>query len=423
MVARPTRRDVVRGLFGTGATALAGCSDRDAVGSDPGTAPPTPTAAPGGPAGGAGLPTFEHFVERSGTEFVVDGAPYYFSGANNYFIQERYPAAEGTIDEIVPEAAELGLGVLRTWAFGSGEPDRYQPEPGEYNEAEFRRLDEVIAAAGRHGVRLILPLVNGYDNLGGMSQYVEWSPTAETHDDFYTDERCRSLYRDYVEYVLTRENTYTGVEYREDPTIAIWELANEPRLADHPERRWDESDYEPMQSWFDEMARFVGDVDGNHLVSTGSEGNYGDGTFGHEGGPGEYVGDHESEAIDAASFHLYHRYDADPERWVETHVTDAHETLGKPAYLGEFGTIHVDRRAEFFRTVYEALDASGGNGAAFWQLVGRDGETGALRTPEPDRPVDASGYFVHYPESEDVIPEIREFAETQRAKAGSTNRD
>lgn len=29
--------------------------------------------------------------------------------------------------------------------------------------------------------------------------------------------------------VLTRRNTLTGVEYRDDPTIFAWELINEPR--------------------------------------------------------------------------------------------------------------------------------------------------------------------------------------------------
>jgi mannan endo-1,4-beta-mannosidase len=30
--------------------------------------------------------------------------------------------------------------------------------------------------------------------------------------------------------VLTRVNAYTGIPYRDDPTIFSWELLNEPRL-------------------------------------------------------------------------------------------------------------------------------------------------------------------------------------------------
>jgi len=356
-------------------------------------------------------PVFDAFVGREGTEFVVDGEPFRFSGANNYFLTETYEAADGVVDEIVPDARELGLDVLRTWAFGAGEPGKLQPEPRTYSEREFRRLDRVVARAGREGVRLVLPLVGGWDNNGGMDQYVEWSSTAEKHNDFYTDPECRALYKDYVEYVLTRENTVTGIEYREDPTILLWELANEPHLRDHDieEPRWQEADHRKMQAWIDEMARFVKDVDGNHLVSTGSEGLYDDGTFGRTGNRGDFVGDHRSDAVDAASFHLYERYDADPVEWVQTHVTDAHEELGKPAYLGEFGTIYGDTRAQFFADVYDAVLDSGGNGAAFWQLIGHDGRTGELRKPEADNP-QAAAKAIYYPESEDVVPLVEAFS-------------
>ena len=33
----------------------------------------------------------------------------------------------------------------------------------------------------------------------------------------------------FLQTVLTRRNTITGIEYRNDPTIFAWELINEPR--------------------------------------------------------------------------------------------------------------------------------------------------------------------------------------------------
>ena len=37
------------------------------------------------------------------------------------------------------------------------------------------------------------------------------------------------MYHDFIETVMMRENTITGVLYKDDPTIMAWQLANEPR--------------------------------------------------------------------------------------------------------------------------------------------------------------------------------------------------
>ena len=45
---------------------------------------------------------------------------------------------------------------------------------------------------------------------------------------FYTDSRVKQAYRNYVHMLLTRTNTYTGVQYRDDPTIFSIELMVRP---------------------------------------------------------------------------------------------------------------------------------------------------------------------------------------------------
>ena len=66
----------------------------------------------------------------------------------------------------------------------------------------------------------------GGPGAGGRSWY---------HDDFYTDPTIIGWYKEWIAHVLERTNTLTGVRYKDDPTIAMWELGNEPRLVD-PER-------------------------------------------------------------------------------------------------------------------------------------------------------------------------------------------
>jgi mannan endo-1,4-beta-mannosidase len=60
--------------------------------------------------------------------------------------------------------------------------------------------------------------------------------------------------------------------YKEDPTILSWNLINEPRcetwvVPDCPQR---------LSNWYSMMAAFVKAEDPNHLVSSGSEGFFGD---------------------------------------------------------------------------------------------------------------------------------------------------
>ena len=41
---------------------------------------------------------------------------------------------------------------------------------------------------------------------------------------FYTDSNCKQAYRNYVNMLLQRTNTYTGIQYKNDPTIFSFEL-------------------------------------------------------------------------------------------------------------------------------------------------------------------------------------------------------
>ena len=38
----------------------------------------------------------------------------------------------------------------------------------------------------------------------------------------------QAQYRDYVTAIVLRKNSFTGVVYRDDPTILAWDIANEP---------------------------------------------------------------------------------------------------------------------------------------------------------------------------------------------------
>ncbi|MDF9747285.1 glycoside hydrolase 5 family protein [Natrinema salsiterrestre] len=327
------------------------------------------------------------FVETDGTEFVAGGEPVYFNGANNFWITHEYEGTRQRIDDVLDLYRELGIDLVRFWAHGEGKdgPLALQPEPGEYNEEALQNLDYLIEAARERGIRLIATLVDNWDHEGGMLQYAEWAG-GESRYEFYTMDETREMYRTHVETILTRENSISGIEWREDPTIMLWELANEPRLEqddvpadmdslEPPEHR------EILGTWFEDMSAYVKALDGNHLVSTGSEGHY-YGTWEDEYPDGnwdgqDYVAHHSIETIDACSFHLY------PDHWnvpleegaeyIRNRVVDAHEEIGKPAYLGEFNvddTTHdLETKNETLASWYDVADEYDCNAVLPWQVV------------------------------------------------------
>eukprot|EP00884_Botryococcus_braunii_P004876 jgi/Botrbrau1/1438/Bobra.0063s0129.1 len=48
-----------------------------------------------------------------------------------------------------------------------------QPKIGVYNETVLKQLDKVVATAAQYGIRLIVTLVNNWEDLGGMQWYVD----------------------------------------------------------------------------------------------------------------------------------------------------------------------------------------------------------------------------------------------------------
>ncbi len=62
-----------------------------------------------------------------------------------------------------------------------------------------------------------------------MDRFVNWSSTAVTKNDFYTDWQCRQMYKAHINHFVHRVNTVNGRMYKEDPTIFYWDLMNEPR--------------------------------------------------------------------------------------------------------------------------------------------------------------------------------------------------
>ncbi|KAH7849997.1 hypothetical protein Vadar_026356 [Vaccinium darrowii] len=342
------------------------------------------------------------FIKTRGVQFVLNGSPYYANGFNAYWLMyvATDPSERNKVSSVFQEASSRGLTLARTWAFGDGGYRALQNSPGSYNEQTFQGLDFVISEAGRYGIKLILSLVNNYENLGGKKQYVDWARSQggqniASEDDFFSNSVVKGYYKNHIKTVLTRRNSITGVDYKDDPTIMAWELMNEPRCPSDTSGR-------TIQGWITEIASYLKSIDSNHLLAAGLEGFYGESApQKQQYNPNfqvgtDFIANNQIPGIDFATVHSYPdvwlegRSDESQlsflNSWVDNHIQDAQNTLGKPLLFAEFGKsskdpgFNTNKRDTVFNTVYSAIysSAKGGGAAAgglFWQLLGEGMES------------------------------------------------
>lgn len=349
-------------------------------------------AAAAPPAAAAPAASDEAFVTRSGARLTLAGKTFRFGGSNNYYLMYKSPAM---VDDVFADAKGAGFTVLRTWGFldignadgsnsvhGMADGVYFQYWDGTrpaYNDGPngLQRMDYILAAARQAGIRLVIPLTNNWRDFGGMDQYVRWAG-GRYHDDFYTDERIKGWYKDWISHLLNRVNPLTGVAYKDDPTVMTWELGNEPRCKGsgvYPPSP--DCSVATLTAWADELSRHIKSIDRDHLVSVGDEGFFCDGPAGHwtvNCGEGvDTVAFAKLPAIDVMSYHLYpDHWGTDAAwgvEWIKRHSAEAAK-IRKPVLLGEFGLQDKSQRNPVYRQWTDTVIASGGNGFLYWILSG-----------------------------------------------------
>lgn len=292
----------------------------------------------------------EEFVDVDGTTFTLGGGTFYVSGAGispGYAYGLTAPNAEQYRPIIFDALDRSGATVARIHAFDYGPIKWGTPFPGEDNEEFFRGMDKAIVEAKRRDIRLSHPIVDGKpqyhidpEEQPGMQvpTFVHRVDSAEEIDDFFENEECIQLYKEWVTELLTRENHITGVEYRNDPTIMMWELGNEIEY----DNWYPEKEGPSIRSWIEEVAPHVQAVmNGNQLVTTG--------VAGWPDSRNDFLDDHRPDSIDVCSAHYWPgpaHADLPADEAVELFerlVANAHEDLGKPLWIGEYNWAYPNR--------------------------------------------------------------------------------
>ncbi|MEW5305151.1 MAG: hypothetical protein WDW36_007712 [Sanguina aurantia] len=182
-------------------------------------------------------------------------------------------------------ARSNGANVLRIFAFNDGghRPFAIQVAPGVLDGNVLRDgLDWVIATSRHYNMRLLLVLTDGSSSrYGGMWQYMNWVKASDSVHSFYSSDTYKALFFDYITALATRTNPLTGIQYRHDPAILGWDLANRPRDPGFIESGALQAGAAAphhlicLRGWIPYMANFVRRMDPNHVVVTGFDGFFG----------------------------------------------------------------------------------------------------------------------------------------------------
>ncbi|KAL4764713.1 glycoside hydrolase 5 family protein [Aspergillus foveolatus] len=233
--------------------------------------------------------------------------------------------------------AESALKILRVWGFSD-----VNAEPSD-NKVYFQlhqngastsnmgpngleRLDYIVSAAERRGIKLIIPFVNYWDDFGGMNAYI--SAYGGDKPGWYTNAKIQASYHAYIKAVVSR--------YVDSPAIFAWELANEHRCSG--------CNTSIIHQWATKTSGFIKTLDPHNMVAIGDEGM---GLSGDSNYPYSHYEGNDfalNLAIPDIDFGTLHLYTTDwgvsnnswGNKWVQDHAAVC-ESVGKPCLFEENG--------------------------------------------------------------------------------------
>lgn len=183
----------------------------------------------------------------------------------------------------------MGINNLRVLVGSDGEEGvtakvtpTLQRAPGVYNDSVLDGLDYLLQEMERRGMLAVLYLNNSWEWSGGYGYYLEQAGAGKAVQpavvgyqnyvrysaQFATNARAQQLFFNYVRFILTRKNRYTGRRYRDEPSIMSWQIGNEPRA-------FSREALPAFEAWLRRASSLIRSLDKNHLISIGSEGEVG----------------------------------------------------------------------------------------------------------------------------------------------------
>jgi endo-1,4-beta-mannosidase len=297
-----------------------------------------------------------HYLQRDGRSILPVGAHYVPAQGPDW----PWRVGADEFDRTFAAMAASGLDTVRIdlpWA-------AIEPSPGAYDEAHLRVLDEVLAAARRHGLLLHPTFLIGGE-VGDAYWDVPWRDGRHPH----RDAELIALQARHVAHVARR--------WKDDPTMIAWDLTDEPPLWIFQDTTDDEA-----RTWTASLVEALRTEDPDHLVTIG--------TSAQEIGHGPFRADVVADLLDFACVHPYPIYQEDlyPDALLSPRMTHAaaFETAlaagaGKPVMVHEYGASSAQFDPEAIAAYDRLLTwSSFGRGAiGFYAWCWTDAEPAAYR--------------------------------------------
>lgn len=298
---------------------------------------------------------FEHFITTQGSR-LMDGEEAFrfiswnipnlnyvedemdFTTTNPYGLPDEFEIrdAMATVQQMGGRVIRLYTIPVRSKEFPE-EAVTYVEAPGVFNEEAFLTLDTVLALANEYQIRLIFPLVNNWQWMGGVPNYADFR--SKTWGEFWTDPQLIEDFKQTIDFVVNRTNTVTGVKYKDDKAILCWETGNE---------------LQGPHEWTVEITRYIKSLDDNHLIM--------DGYHAIDELPIR-GGSIEEPSIDIITSH---HYEEDPLLMSRNIAAKVTQVAGKKPYiLGEIGFISTSGMAALLD---EVIENAGISGALTWSI-------------------------------------------------------
>ncbi|SCV74634.1 BQ2448_7663 [Microbotryum intermedium] len=368
------------------------------------------------------LPRPTTWVKRSGQQLTLNGKNFRMVGPNIYWlcndenipgVPKGYPTDKGRIREALAIAVAMGANSVRLTTCGVSVGSRYLLEPtrGRFDASAWDIHDYAIFAAGRYGLRVVLPLVDKLSRglthpqlgeaplifvmyisysyyHGGKYTFLKWFGVSQSNfgAKFYTNKHVVAEFRNYVTTVMSRYNPYTKKAYKDDPTIMAWETGNE--LGGYIGREG-----YPPYAWTNSIAGLIKGLSPKSLVIDGTDGFYNYSTKAvAQGGRSKYV--------DIVTDHAYPRSYG----LIKAEIPIA-KKFKKNFLIGEMdwtGNNGGDDLAAYLKNVLSQLTM----GLMVWSVFGHDAKC-CNYVPHYD------GYSIYYPNGNSAADQARVLAVSQ----------